>query len=39
MGQTTIRIDDDTADALHNRKERGDTYDDVIQSLLEDNDS
>jgi len=36
MGQTTIRIDDDTADALHDRKDRGDTYDDVIRVLLND---
>lgn len=35
MEQTTIRVNDDTADELHNRKNRGDSYDDVIQRLLE----
>jgi len=35
MGQTTIRIDDSTADQLHNKKNRGDSYDDVIKRLLE----
>lgn len=35
MGQTTIRIDENTADALHDMKERGDSYNDVIKRLLE----
>jgi len=34
MGQTTIRVDDETADLLHNRKDRGDSYDDVIRRLI-----
>ena len=35
MAQTTIRIDDGTADKLHDKKNRGDSYDDVINRLLE----
>ena len=38
MGQTTIRIDDSTADELHDRKERGDSYDDVITRMLQQED-
>ncbi|WP_259517117.1 antitoxin VapB family protein [Halanaeroarchaeum sp. HSR-CO] len=34
MGRTTIQVDDETADELHELKERGDSYDDVIQRLL-----
>jgi predicted CopG family antitoxin len=34
MGNTTIQVDDDTADALHELKERGDSYDDVIRRVL-----
>lgn len=33
----TLRVDDDTADELHDLKERGDSYDDVIQRLLNKN--
>lgn len=32
---TTIQVDDETADELHERKQRGDTYDDVVRRLLE----
>ncbi len=35
MGSTTIRVDEDTADALHGLKGRGDSYDDVVRDLLE----
>ena len=31
---TTIRVSDDTADALHAMKDRGESYDDVIGRLL-----
>lgn len=31
---TTIRVKPGTADELHDRKKRGDSYDDVIQRLL-----
>lgn len=39
MGKTNIRIDRSTADRLHDLKERGDSYDDVIRRLLEDVDA
>jgi len=32
---TTIRLHDDTADELHDLKERGESYNDVTQYLLE----
>jgi len=35
MGRTTIQVSDDLADELHERKERGDTYEDVIRELLD----
>lgn len=35
MGDTTIRVSDELADELHDRKSRGDTYEDVIWRLLE----
>ena len=38
MGSTTIRVDDETADALHGLKGRGDSYDDVVRRLLADAD-
>lgn len=40
MGRTTIQVPDELADELHNRKERGDSYADVIWRLIgqEDND-
>lgn len=31
---TTIQVDEETADELHARKDRGDTYDDVVRQLL-----
>jgi hypothetical protein len=31
---TTIQVDEETADELHARKDRGDTYDDVVRELL-----
>lgn len=33
---TTIQVAEETADELHDRKQRGDTYDDVIRRLLDD---
>jgi len=30
MGKTTIQISDELADALHELKQRGDSYEDVI---------
>jgi len=36
MGKTTIEVADETADELHDRKNRGDSYDDVIQRLFYD---
>lgn len=35
MAQTSIRVDESTADKLHDLKNRGDSYDDVINRLLE----
>lgn len=34
MDRTTISVSDEVADTLHNLKERGDSYDDVIRRLL-----
>lgn len=31
---TTIQVDEETADELHARKDRGDSYDDVVRRLL-----
>lgn len=36
MGTTTIQVSDELADELHNRKERGDSYEDVIWRALGD---
>lgn len=36
MGNTTIQISDDLADELHDLKERGDAYEDVIRRELDD---
>jgi len=33
---TTIRVSEELADELHERKSRGDTYNDVVRRLLED---
>lgn len=34
MDRTTISVSEDLADALHDLKSRGDTYEDVIWRLL-----
>ncbi|WP_281177910.1 hypothetical protein [Halalkalicoccus paucihalophilus] len=31
---TTIRVTPDVADELHDRKERGESYDDVLRRIL-----
>jgi len=36
MGRTTVQVDAETADRLHERKARGESYDDVIRRLLGD---
>jgi predicted CopG family antitoxin len=38
MGKTSIQVSDELADELHARKERGDSYEDVIWRLVEEND-
>lgn len=38
MGRTSIQVSDELAEALHNRKNRGDTYEDVIWRLIEESD-
>jgi len=35
MGRTTVSLDEETADELHAMKQRGDSYDDVVQRLIE----
>lgn len=35
MGRTTIQVSDELADELHERKGRGDSYEDVIWGLIE----
>lgn len=35
MGRTSIQVTDELADELHNRKGRGESYEDVIWSLIE----
>lgn len=35
MGRTTISLDEETADKLHEMKRRGDSYDDVVRRLIE----
>lgn len=35
MGRTTVSLKEETADELHAMKGRGDSYDDVIQRLIE----
>jgi predicted CopG family antitoxin len=37
MGRTTIQVSDELADELHSRKSRGDSYEDVIWRLIEEN--
>lgn len=34
MGRTSIGVSDELADELHSRKERGDSYEDVIWRLI-----
>ncbi|MDQ2072830.1 antitoxin VapB family protein [Haloarcula sp. H-GB4] len=38
MGRTTIQVSDELADELHDRKSRGDSYEDVIWRLIEERD-
>lgn len=38
MGTTTIQVSDKLADELHDRKERGDSYEDVVWRLIEEKD-
>jgi predicted CopG family antitoxin len=35
MGRTTIQVSDELADELHDRKNRGDSYEDVIWRLID----
>jgi len=35
MGRTTIQVSDELADELHDRKERGESYEDVVWRLIE----
>ena len=35
MGRTSIQVSDELADELHDRKDRGDSYEDVIWRLIE----
>jgi predicted CopG family antitoxin len=35
MGYTSIRVSDELADELYERKQRGDSYEDVIWRLIE----
>jgi predicted CopG family antitoxin len=35
MSDTSIRVSEDLADELHDRKNRGDSYEDVIWRLIE----
>lgn len=37
MGRTSIQVSDELADELHAMKERGDSYEDVIWRLIEEN--
>lgn len=38
MGDTSIRISEDLADELYERKSRGESYEDVIWRLIRDQD-
>lgn len=38
MGRTSIQVSGELADELHDRKDRGQSYEDVIWGLLEDAD-
>lgn len=35
MGRTSIQVSDELADELHGRKDRGESYEDVIWRLIE----
>lgn len=35
MTRTTIQVSEELADELHGRKDRGDSYEDVIWQLIE----
>ena len=35
MGRTTIQVSDELADELHDRKGRGESYEDVIWRVIE----
>ena len=35
MGRTTIQVSEELADELHSKKDRGDSYEDVIWQLLD----
>lgn len=37
MGRTSIQVSDELADELHARKSRGESYEDVIWQLVEEN--
>lgn len=36
MSRTTISVSDEVADALHDMKHRGESYDDVLRRTLDD---
>jgi predicted CopG family antitoxin len=38
MGRTSIQVSDELADELYERKERGESYEDVIWRLMEEAD-
>lgn len=35
MSRTTVSLKEETADQLHSMKDRGDSYDDVVQRLIQ----
>jgi len=39
MGRTTIQVSDELADELHDRKNRGESYEDVIWRIVEEAES
>lgn len=39
MAKTSIQVSEELADELHSRKQRGDSYEDVIWRLIEDNEN
>ena len=38
MGKTSIQVTDELADELYNRKQRGESYEDVIWRLIDESD-